>query len=404
MKHHHALIALLLHTSVSFAAEPAVEVPKDRRVVAYFTEWGIYGRKYNVADLPTTKITHVNYAFAKVTAEGECAIVDSFAAIDKAYPGDKWEKDSLRGNFHQLQLLKKKHPHLKTLVSVGGWSLSGPFSDVAGNEALRTKFAKSCVAFIKKYDFDGVDIDWEYPVGGGQESNKKRPADKQNFTLLLAELRKELDAAGKEDKRAYLLTIAAPAGPANYANLELDKIAEHLDWINLMTYDFHGGWDQVTGFNAPLFAPAKDATGDKQFNVDAAVQAYLKAKVPPEKLNVGVPFYGRGWGGVGKDGDGLGQKTAKELPKGTWEKGVYDYKDLAANYVGKFARHWDDGAKVPWLYDAEKGVFITYDDPESMKHKAEYVKKHKLGGVMIWEASGDDAKGSLLSALLEGMK
>jgi chitinase len=387
---------------------PAVEVPKDKRVVAYFTEWGVYGRKYHVADIPATKVTHINYAFAKVTEQGTCEPYDTYAAVEKAYPGDKPDGPGVRGNFNQLQLLKKKHPHLRTLISVGGWTLSGPFSAVAADAPLRAKFAKSCVAFVRKYDFDGVDIDWEYPVSGGLSTNKTQPADKQNFTLLLAALRKELDTAGKADKRRYLLTIAAPAAPATYANLELDKIAEHLDWINLMTYDFHGGWEQATGFNAPLFAsptdPTKDETVRKQFNVDAAVQAYLQAKVPPEKLNVGVPFYGRGWAGVGKDNNGLFQKAAKELPKGTWENGVYDYKDLAANYVGKFARHWDDEAKVPWLYDAEKGVMITYDDAESLKLKAEYAKKHNLGGVMCWELSGDDAKGSLLNALIEGMK
>jgi chitinase len=402
MKHRAALIALLLFASAGFAAEPAVEVPKDRRVVAYFTEWGVYGRKYNVADIPATKVTHINYAFARVTEQGTCEPHDPYAAVEKAYPGDKPDGPGLRGNFNQLQLLKKKHPHLKALISVGGWTLSGPFSTVAADAQLRTKFAKSCAAFVKKYDFDGVDIDWEYPVSGGASTTKTQPADKQNFTLLLAALRKELDAAGKADKRHYLLTIAAPAGPSVYANLELDKIAEHLDWINLMAYDFHGGWEQTTGHNAPLFASAKDPA--KQLNVDAAVQAYLRAKVPPEKLNVGVPLYGRGWAGAAKDGDGLFQKAAKELPKGTWENGVYDYKDLAANYVGKLKRHWDDDAKVPWLYDAEKGIFITYDDAESLKHKAAYVKKHNLGGVMCWELSGDDATSSLLSALIEGMK
>jgi chitinase len=404
-----AVIPFLLFMLAAEPADPApVEVPKEKRVVAYFAEWGVYGRKFNVPDIPATKVTHINYAFAKVTEQGECALVDSYAAIDKAYPGDKWDNGVLRGSFNQLQLLKKNHPHLKTLISVGGWTLSGPFSDVAATEQLRQKFAKSSVAFMKKYDFDGVDIDWEYPVGGGLSTNKTKPADKQNFTLVLAALRKELDAAGKADKRQYLLTIAAPAGPSVYANLELDKIAEHLDWINLMTYDFHGGWEQMTSFNAPLYASSKDAATDetirKHFNVDSTVQAYLKAKIPPEKINIGVPFYGRGWAGVGKENSGLFQQTAKELPKGTWENGVYDYKDLSANYVGKFTRHWDDEAKVPWLYDAEKGIMISYDDPQSLKDKAEYVKKNKLGGVMCWELSGDDAKASLLNALLEGMK
>jgi chitinase len=242
-----ALALLLTAPALACAAEP--------KVVGYFVEWGVYDRKYHVKDVPADKLTHLNYAFAKI-ADGECAVVDPYAATDKAYPGDKQDPGVLRGNFNQLQQLKKQHPHLKTLISVGGWTLSGPFSDAALTKESRAKLAKSCVAFMKKYEFDGVDIDWEYPVGGGLESNKKRPEDKQNFTLLLAELRAQLDEAGKADKKQYLLTIAAPAGARNMVNLELDKIHPYLDWLNLMAYDFHGPWEKTTNLNTPQPAPA----------------------------------------------------------------------------------------------------------------------------------------------------
>jgi chitinase len=352
-------------------------------------------------DVSADKLTHLNYAFAKIN-NGECALYDSFAAIDKAFPGDKWDSSALRGNFHQLELLKKKHPHLRSLISVGGWTLSGQFSDTALSDDSRKKFARSCVAFMLKYGFDGVDIDWEYPVSGGLEDNKTRPEDKQNFTLMLAALRQELDAQGEKDKKQYLLTIAAPAGPKTFANLELAKIHKLLDWINLMTYDFHGGWDTITGFNAPLFACSKDPTENevvrKQFNVDSAVKAYLAAGVPAEKLVVGVPFYGRGYNGVKNAENGLFQEKTG-LPPGSFEAGVFDYKDLAANYFGKYSRFWHDEAKVPWLFNEKNGVMISYDDPESLRVKAEYIKTNKLGGVMFWELSGDDAKSSLLSAL-----
>ena len=167
---------LLLAIPVALAAvaagaddKPAVEVPKDKRVVAYFTEWGVYGRKYNVADIPATKVTHINYAFAKVTEQGTCEAYDTYAAVERAYPGDKPDGPGPRGNFNQLQLLKKKHPHLQTLISVGGWTLSGPFSAVAADQQLRTKFARSCVAFVKKYDFDGV------VVGQSERALLERP-------------------------------------------------------------------------------------------------------------------------------------------------------------------------------------------------------------------------------------
>jgi chitinase len=370
------------------AAEP--------RVVGYLAGWSVTGRKYDVGDIPADRLTHINYAFAKIE-KGECALVDAFAATERTYPGDKPDKGELRGLFNQLIKLKAKHPHLRTLVSVGGWTLSGPFSDAALTEESRAKFAKSAASFVTRYGFDGIDIDWEYPGGGGLEKNKARPADRENFTLLLSALRKELDAAAKADKKHYLLTIAAPAGPKQYANIELAKVAKLIDWFNLMTYDFAGSWSPVTNFNAPLY-PAKDRAAGKSSNVDAAVTGYLDAGVPADKVVVGVPFYGRAWGGVKDENGALFQPHSAASPRGSWE-----YRDLAASYIGKVERHWHDEAKVPWLFDAKKGLMISYDDPESLRLKAEYVKKKKLGGVMIWELSADDKESSLLKALQCGL-
>ena len=238
-------------------------------------------------------------------------------------------------------------------------------------------------------------------------SNRTNGAeDKQNFTLLLAELRTRLDEAGAADKKQYLLTIAAPCGPTNIANLELDKIHKHLDWLNLMAYDFHGSWDATTHFNAPLYPIKDDPVADetsRKLNVDEAVKTYLAAGVPAEKLLLGTTFTGRGWGGVKNANDGLFQAKNK-IPKGTWEEGNFDFKDLAANYVGKFKRHWHDEAKVPWLFDEKSGIMISYDDPESLKLKAAYARDKKLGGVMCWELNADDAKGVLLEALWEGVR
>jgi chitinase len=362
----------------------------ETKYVGYFVEWGVYDRDYHVADIPAGKLTHINYAFAKFE-NGEIAVFDRFAALEKAYPPERQG-----GAYQQLRVLKKKHPQLKTLISVGGWTLSGPFSDVALTDASRAKFAKSCVAFIRQHGFDGVDVDWEYPVSGGKEGNKQRPEDKRNYTRLLAELRQQLDAAGAADKTRYLLTIAAPAGARNIANLELDKLHPLLDWFNLMAYDFHGSWDERTNFNAPLRAPANSPTS-KELSVAAAVKTYLDAGVPPEKIVLGVPFFGRGWSGAKNIDHGLFQQRSG-IPKGTWEEGVFDYKDLAANHLGKSTRYWNHDAQVPWLFNPATGLFISYDDPESITKKAAFARETKLGGLMIWELSADDKKGSLLNA------
>ncbi len=389
-------LLLLLLTPILHSAEP--------RVVMYFTEWSVYDRNYHVHEIPAEKITHINYGFVKIV-DGQVTLFDNYAAIDKAYPGDTWEKETLRGNFNQLQKLKKKHPHLKVLLSVGGWTLSGPFSDVALEEKSRTKFALSAVQLMQKYGFDGLDIDWEYPVSGGEAGNKTRKEDKVNYTLLLAELRKQLNTAGEKDKKTYLLTIAAPAGPSTMQNLELDKVAKICDWVNLMSYDFHGTWEKVTNHHAALYPSKLDPVAEnKALCVDAAVQAYLKAGVPSEKLVVGVPFYGRGWGGVKVAADGLHQAAAGPTPKGTWEQGNWDAKDILNNVSKKAKLFRDPDSKAPWLFDEKTGTFITFDDATSLKFKGEYIAEKKLGGVMIWEASGDTKDHVLLNALREGMK
>ncbi|MCH2368164.1 MAG: glycoside hydrolase family 18 protein, partial [Planctomycetes bacterium] len=263
------------------------EAQEGRRIVAYYTAWSIYARNYFVTDIAAQKLTHINYAFANI-ANGEIALGDRWADIEKPYPGDSWD-DPLRGNFNALLTLKERHPHVKTLISVGGWTWSGRFSDAAVSEDSRRRFAASCVDFMTRYGFDGVDIDWEYPVSGGLASNRTREEDRGNFTLLLAELRRQIDARATRDKRPYLLTIAAPAGSGTYANIEIDRIHPLLDWINLMTYDFNGGWSARTGFNAGLFAASENENKLPGFNAAAALQAYLTAGVPPAKLQMGVP-------------------------------------------------------------------------------------------------------------------
>jgi chitinase len=188
-----AMMKKIFDSPISFLKEPPVAQSADYKVITYFAEWAIYGRNYIVSDLPATALTHINYAFAKIDDNGEVAIVDAWAATDKPFGDDTWDTP-LRGNFHALIKLKEKYPYLKTLISVGGWSLSDKFSDAALTDASRQKFAKSAVAFMKKYQFDGVDIDWEYPVSGGLPNNKYRPEDGANYVLLCKELRAQLDA------------------------------------------------------------------------------------------------------------------------------------------------------------------------------------------------------------------
>lgn len=352
------------------------------KVIGYFAEWGIYGRNYQVKDIPAEKLTHINYAFAKV-ANGEVVVWDDYAALDKAFSGDSWD-EPLRGNFKQLKLLKMRHPHLKTLISIGGWTGSADFSEIASTAAGRKKFAQSALQFIKKYDFDGVDIDWEFPVVGGLQPGF--PKDAINFTLLIEELRRVL---GKE----HLLTIAMSGSPIGIDAIEFKKVIALLDWVNIMTYDYQGAWDASSGFtghNSPLF-DSGDLINSK-FNIDAAVTKLLEAGIASEKIVIGLPFYGRSASGVQENGN-LYSRFQGAGP-GSFEAGVLDYKDIKANYLtnGKYQVCHDDIAQVPYLYNPVDRVFISYDDPESIGVKTSYAVEKRLGGVMFWEFSGDNGE------------
>ena len=138
--------------SIALVLPASVAVAESGRVVAYFTSWGVYEGDYHVDDIPADRLTHINYAFANVSAEsGQIALGDPSADTDRLYPGDSHDPLSLHGNFNQLLLLKRQHPHLKTLISVGGWTWSGNFSAAAETAGKRRRLARSCAAFAARY-------------------------------------------------------------------------------------------------------------------------------------------------------------------------------------------------------------------------------------------------------------
>lgn len=377
----------------------------EKRVIAYFIAWGVYARNYHVSTLRpyADTITHINYAFANIQ-NGKVVLGDPYADIDKYYAGDSWDTGSMRGNFNQLIKLKKDYPHIKTLISVGGWTWSKNFSDIALTESSRKTFATSAVNFMLKYGFDGIDIDWEYPVSGGLGTNTYRASDKENYTLLMKEIRQQLDEieSAFSDNQHFLTTIAAPAGSDKYQNIELNDITEHLDWVNIMAYDFHGTWDSFTNHNAALYANDEDPSSGvvkTDYNVASAIQGFIESGVPANKIVPGLAFYGRSYGNTSSSNNGLYQSFSG-AGQGSWEAGVYDYEDLKALESNtSFQYHWDDQAKVPYLYNPSTGEWISYDNADSIREKVNYFELHNLGGAMVWELTGDDDTHSLLQLI-----
>jgi chitinase len=392
------LFFVLLASCVTCTSGRPVSTPaagaQQMRVVGYLASWGVRSKGTRIAELPAKDLTHIFYAFGKIGDGGRVTLGDPCADIGECQSG---AAANAGGNFAELQKLKQRNPHLKLVVSIGGWTGSGKFSDAALTDESRRLFTESTIdVFIRQRPglFDGIDIDWEFPVEGGMKGNVERPADKENFTLLLAELRRQLDAQGAIDRRHYQLAIAASARLQEIANVEIARITPLLDFINVMTYDYHSGSSR-TGFNSPLYAAKGDPT--PSLNVDATMRAFLGAGVPAGKLLVGIPFYGRGYGGVPSVNDGLFQPTNTRPPG--WRDRDGDWSVLARTRLKdpRYVRHWESASRVPWLYDATSGTWVSYDDPQSVGEKVRYVRERRLGGVVIWELGGDD--GSLMRAI-----
>lgn len=352
------LILLAGHNTVPNAQ--AVQSSKYRII-------GYVGGRTNIFHIGAEKLTHINYAFALVSPEGEVVLKNPNAPA----------------HLSQLQALKAKNPALKIIISVGGWGADN-FSDAALNDAAREKFAKSAVELIKRYGLDGVDLDWEYPGQAGP-GIKFRPEDKENFTLMLKTLRQQLEALsnerGRKGRDRYTLTIASTNGEY-FKHTEMDKLHVYLDWINIMTYDFYNSLTKVTGHHTGLYH--SDKAGDSTRYTEASVKQHLDAGIPPEKLVIGAAFYSRAFTGVSPENNGLFQPYERYA-------GDYSYSKLMSDYIDKqgFKRYWDGSASAPYLWNSETRTLISYDDPESLQAKAEYVKKQQLGGIMYWEHSQD---------------
>ena len=417
-------------TTAAGGTPPPPPPPGGARKVGYFAQWGIYGRNFTLHTLDAQamagKLSTINYAFENVGSDGKCFEAnlagqgDAFADYQKTFDAassvsgvaDAFSQP-LKGNFNQLRELKVKHPNLTVQLSIGGWTYSKFFSDAALTAASRQALVSSCIDMFLKGNlplvqgdpsggpgsaagiFDGIDIDWEWPGSEGNVGNVIRPADKQNFTLLMAEFRRQLDAYGASVGKHFSLSAFLPADPAKIAaGFEVPQIFSSLDWATVQGYDFHGAWETTTMHQANLFPVANDPSPVK-FSDDLAIGSYTSAGVPASKLLLGLPYYGRGWTGVGSTNNGLFQTGT--AAQGTWEAGIEDYKVLK-NRPG--TRFRDTAAGALWLYDGTN--WWSYDDPTVIAQKTAYVKQKGLGGVMVWELDGDD--GTLTTAVDTGLR
>lgn len=368
------IVALLAAASLAWGVGVTAQPPAAARkaIIAY-----VFAKNRVLApeEIAAEKLTRINYAFATIQ---QGRMVNGFSNDDQ--------------NLATLVSLKKRNPDLTIFISVGGWEWSGGFSDMALSRQSRAQFIESAMDYLKRHNLDGLDIDWEYPGQPGS-TDHFRTEDKQNFTLLLKELRNRFTHEQRKLHHPLYLSIAAGASSSYLAHTEMEQVQRYVDTINLMAYDYYLSGEH-TGHHAPLFTNPDDP---KKVSADRSVTEFEAAGVPAAKLVLGVPFYGHPWGAVPDVNHGLFQPGERVAP------GYVTYETITTTLLGRgYERYWDQRSSSPYLYDAEKKSFISYEDPQSLTLKARYILDHQLGGVMFWDYAADPS-GSLLDRLYSAL-
>lgn len=334
------------------------------KVIAYYMGDGSDLGRYNV-----NQLTHIIYSFLHLK-------------------GNQLDFDSAKDQqaMRQLVALKKQYPHLKVLLSLGGWGGCETCSDIFNSAANRQAFAQSTLKIIREYQADGIDLDWEYPTIEGFPGHKFAAHDRDNFSELVRELRKALGTQ-------YEISFAA-GGFDHYLATAVDwkTIMPLLDNVNLMTYDIVNGGTPHTGHHTALYS-----TPQQKDSTDNAVQHLLRLGVAPEKIVIGAAFYARVWKEVAQTNNGLYQTGVHIEGAG--------FKEFPARYPSNkgFVYHWDDIAKAPYYYSATQKIFATFDDPRSLGEKVKYLRTHKLGGIMFWQLPQDTDNNGLLNSIHENL-
>lgn len=454
----------------------------QRRNIGYFSgaHTGRDGKqRYLASDIPWAHLTHINYGFAHIAADNQVSVhatLPGNAATDAQWPDAAGAQMDpalpYKGHFNLLNKFKKLYPGVKTLVSVGGWEETGGYYGTDGKRvasggfyAMTTDadgnvnrpaievFADSVVAFLRKYDFDGIDIDYEYPSTmpdagyplDWQFSAQRRKGLQAGYRELMRVLREKLNAAAVQDAKYYLLSAAVPASSYLLRGMESFQALRYLDFVNVMSYDLHGTWNQFVGPQAPLFDDGQDLElasgkiyaeplykGIGSLNVDWAYH-YYRGALPPSRINLGLPYYTRGWREVSGGRSGLWGATPKNYvcpygvkpPCGLGAKGIdnlwfgidaagkveeagsnplWHAKNLERNIPGdylpkhqlqagdlggRYVRHYDAALVSPWLWNEQTKVFLSTEDEQSVQAKANWIIANHIGGVMHWELAGD---------------
>ena len=454
-----SLVSLLFYSIVAmtlpaFNESPEVHAEEVRetqvapyRNVMYYGDWSIWGGEGNFypKDIPADQITHLNFAFLDFDSNGDLEFTDTDAAVGApvGQTGVQWNSAS-SGILNAIQDLRGKNPNMKIGVSLGGWSKSGDFSEVAADPVKRQNLVENVTRFIKYTNMDFVDVDWEYPADVRQPdlvdnvndegTPNAVPEDKENYIILLNEIRESIDEQSEELGKTYELSVALPASQSKLSSgIDIDGLFEVVDFANIMTYDMNGGWGDRSGHHTALYGNPADPNYDQGLSVDQTVQFLREEGAPAEKIVIGAAFYTRGWHEVAEGNDPLlpglfqtaeqsnrnadltatyGAKNKSPLVVGDGGRagGVWPYRNIPdlISATSGLTEYWDDVAKAPYMYSTETGEFFSFDNERSIGYKTQYVQEEELGGVISWMQSQDKETTStkrdeLTNAIKEGL-
>ena len=338
------------------------------------TTWKLSnGRYWKAGDIKGNLLTDLNLSFAHIDFFGNVQL--------KNYDYTK----------EQVSILHRSFPDLRINLSIGGWGAEG-FSKAASTVARRSKFVNSALKILKDLDLNGIDIDWEFPVGPdwGQKI-KSSPHDRENYIFLLSDIKTALNNEENLSHKKFTLSTAVPSWTWFIEKNDLQSASRICDYINLMCYDYYGGWSSTTGFNASLFDNQNDPVN---WSSSKCVKQFISNNIPAEKMVFGLPTYGFAWSGVSDNGEhGLFQKPQAFL-------GNFDYNQLDKLYGQGFENYFDEDSKQSYRYNSEKKIFVTYPSKYFISEALKFIKDLKLAGFMYWEY-GHDIDGELLQIMNE---
>ncbi|SER36908.1 glycosyl hydrolase family 18 protein [Natrinema salaciae] len=432
------------HSITITAGRPSSD---ENRVVAYYRQWAQYDRDYVPGDIPFDKVTHVQYAFARPEEDGSINLVGDSYGQQMFYAEKDWQGPDRGKTFAGYAA---ERDDTKFVLSIGGWGDSEYFSDAALTQENRERFASDCVDLVEKANLDGIDIDWEFPGGGGctaddpvcDVDNVVREGDQERFTLLCQEVRTQLDEAAANDPdrdEPYELSAAVSASPdvvegktEGNDGLEHEQLSDILDFVLVMTFDYRGIWSDTTGHHAPLLENPDDPYEESDvWSAQYALEYWADQGWDSDQLNMAVPFYGRSWSdvqppngdfgtgaddglfqeydGEGKDASGDGSYPSWDPSMGTSYAGVWEWFDLGSdgrqgsNPVDLDGPGWetyfDEDAVAAWSWNDEERLMISHETAQSVEAKMDWLRESPYGGTMLWAVGGDTYEGDLITTL-----